>query len=85
MAARGLNPRLLTVPDAPPVVYGELVAPHPTHTYVLYAHYDGQPVDPAQWSTPPFEPVVRAGRLDKGAATVTGDRRRTTRRQSSPF
>ncbi len=70
MAARGLNPRLLTVPDAPPVVYGELVAPHPTHTYVLYAHYDGQPVDPAQWATPPFEPVVRAGRLDKGAAIV---------------
>jgi acetylornithine deacetylase/succinyl-diaminopimelate desuccinylase-like protein len=70
MAARGLNPRLLTVPGAQPVVYGELVAPHPTHTYVLYAHYDGQPVDPAQWTTPPFEPVVRAGPLDKGAATV---------------
>jgi acetylornithine deacetylase/succinyl-diaminopimelate desuccinylase-like protein len=70
MAARGLNPRLLTVPGAPPVVYGELVAPHPTHTYVLYAHYDGQPVDLAQWATPPFEPVVRAGRLDKGAAAV---------------
>jgi acetylornithine deacetylase/succinyl-diaminopimelate desuccinylase-like protein len=70
MAARGLNPRLLTVPDAPPVVYGELVAPHPTHTYVLYAHYDGQPVDPSQWATPPFEPAVRAGRLDMGAATV---------------
>jgi acetylornithine deacetylase/succinyl-diaminopimelate desuccinylase-like protein len=70
MAARGLNPRMLTVPDAPPVIYGELVAPHPTHTYVLYAHYDGQPVDPAQWATPPFEPVIRAGRLDKGAASV---------------
>jgi acetylornithine deacetylase/succinyl-diaminopimelate desuccinylase-like protein len=70
MAARGLNPRLLTVSDAPPVVYGELVAPHPTHTYVLYAHYDGQPVDPAQWATPPFEPIIRAGRLDKGAAIV---------------
>ncbi len=26
----------------------------------LYAHYDGQPVTPADWSTPPFEPTLIA-------------------------
>src|SRR5207302_1123601 len=25
---------------------------------VFYAHYDGQPVDPAQWKTPPWRPAL---------------------------
>src|SRR5262249_5397066 len=28
-------------------------------TIGIYAHYDGQPVDPAQRTSPPFSPVVR--------------------------
>ena len=35
-------------PDAPPVVYGELPAPGAKRTVVLYAHYDGQPVEPSR-------------------------------------
>lgn len=66
MSKRGLNPKLLTLPDTAPVVYGELLVPSATHTYVFYAHYDGQPVDPAEWATPPFEPTLMTGRLDKG-------------------
>ena len=31
---------------------------------MLYDHYDVQPVDPLdEWSTPPFDPDVRDGRL----------------------
>jgi acetylornithine deacetylase/succinyl-diaminopimelate desuccinylase-like protein len=30
---------------------------------VFYAHYDGQPLDPKEWSTPPWQPVLREGRI----------------------
>src|SRR5207237_10155910 len=30
-------------------------------TIAFYAHYDGQPVDPAQWKSPPWEPVIHDG------------------------
>jgi acetylornithine deacetylase/succinyl-diaminopimelate desuccinylase-like protein len=49
MARRGLSPRLLESEDgqAPPLIYGEWRVPGATRTYILYAHYDGQPVTPA--------------------------------------
>ena len=59
MRARNLAPRLLESEDgqAPPLIYGEWRVPGATRTYVLYAHYDGQPVTPSDWTvTPPFTP-----------------------------
>ncbi len=56
---RGVAVRLLDVPGAPPIIYGELKAASAKHTLILYAHYDGQPVDAAQWSSPPWTPVLR--------------------------
>src|SRR4051794_15705081 len=56
---RGVDARLLTVAGAPPVVYGEIRTPGAEHTIVLYAHYDGQPVTPSEWETPPFTPELR--------------------------
>jgi len=54
---RGASARLLSVPGAPPVVYGEFRAPGAQHTIVLYAHYDGQPVTPSEWfGGDPFKP-----------------------------
>src|SRR4051812_26381874 len=64
------NTRLLTVPNAPPAVYGELPAPGATRTLVLYAHYDGQPLDPKQWTTPPWSPVLRTAEVNKGGTIV---------------
>ncbi len=59
LAKRGVEARLLEDPQSPPVVYGELRVPGARRTLVFYAHYDGQPVDPAQWKTPPWSPVLR--------------------------
>src|SRR5262245_42569625 len=50
---RGLAARLLDGEGGPPVVYGERAAPGARRTLVVYVHYDGQPVDPAQWTGSP--------------------------------
>src|SRR5215475_3921093 len=46
---RGVDSRLLSVPGAPAVVYGQIVVPGAKRTIVFYAHYDGQPVTPSEW------------------------------------
>src|SRR3954447_13836807 len=63
LAARRVSARLLEVPDAPPVVYAEINPPGAKATVTFYAHYDGQPVEPAKWATPPFQPTFRGDRL----------------------
>jgi acetylornithine deacetylase/succinyl-diaminopimelate desuccinylase-like protein len=74
MQRRGLNPQLLEgkTKDTPPAVYGEWRTPGATHSIVLYAHYDGQPTDPKQWTgTLPWQPVWRSAALESGGAIVT--------------
>jgi acetylornithine deacetylase/succinyl-diaminopimelate desuccinylase-like protein len=62
LSARGFKvSELKAGPGIAPVVFGYLPSAHAKHTVVYYAHYDGQPVTPSQWSTDPFEPVMRAG------------------------
>jgi acetylornithine deacetylase/succinyl-diaminopimelate desuccinylase-like protein len=68
---RGAEARLLEVENTPPAVYGELRVPGATRTIVLYAHYDGQPVDPRQWTgSAPFAPVLRDKALFEGGRTI---------------
>ena len=62
-AQRGVKTRLLEVADAPPVVFGEIDSPGAARTVTFYAHYDGQPLDPKEWSSPPWQPVLRDGRI----------------------
>lgn len=59
-------------PGAAPAVYGEVLVPNAKRTIVFYAHYDGQPVNPLEWSRDgkPFAPVLRSGVLDKGGEVV---------------
>jgi len=74
MQRRGLNPQLLEAKsnDTPPAVYGEWKVAGATQSIVIYAHYDGQPVDPKAWTaSPPFQPTWRSGRADKGGQIVT--------------
>src|SRR5438477_6451544 len=74
MQRRGLNPQLLEAKtkDVPPTVFGEWKAPGAKHAIVLYAHYDGQPVDPKAWTaSPPFQPTWRSAAFKSGGKIVT--------------
>ena len=73
MKQRGLNPRLLeaNTQNVPPAVYGEWKTPGTQRTLVLYAHYDGQPTDPKQWTgSAPWQPVLRSAALEAGGRTL---------------
>ena len=67
---RGVKAQLLESPGSPPAVLGELRVPGATRTVMLYAHYDGQPVDTSRWATPPWTPVLRDGPLDAGGREI---------------
>lgn len=67
---RGVQARLLEAPGSPPAVYGELKAPGATRTVVLYAHYDGQPVDTARWASAAWRPVLRDKALPDGGRDI---------------
>ncbi|MDT8435722.1 MAG: dipeptidase [Gemmatimonadota bacterium] len=50
--------------DGNPFVVAEHVVNPDLPTLLVYGHYDVQPVDPEElWTTPPFEPTMRDGRL----------------------
>jgi acetylornithine deacetylase/succinyl-diaminopimelate desuccinylase-like protein len=74
MSKLHLEPRLLepaAAPEAPPVIYGEWKVPNSKRTLVLYAHYDGQPVNPAEWVTPAFDPTLRTGPINEGGEVIS--------------
>jgi acetylornithine deacetylase/succinyl-diaminopimelate desuccinylase-like protein len=54
----------------PAAVFGSLKAKGAHRTVIFYAHYDGQPVTPAQWSSDPFDPVMRSSALNTGEHNV---------------
>jgi acetylornithine deacetylase/succinyl-diaminopimelate desuccinylase-like protein len=56
--------RILSAAGGAPAVVARKPAPDGARTVLLYAHHDVQPVgDPADWDSPPFEPVERGERL----------------------
>ena len=70
---RGLTPQLLEpagAADVPPLVYAQWKVPGAKRTLVLYAHYDGQPVNPAEWVTPPFTPTLRTRPASEGGTVI---------------
>lgn len=70
MERRGIASRLVSVEGANPVVFGEMRTADAVRTVVFYAHYDGQPLDPKEWATPPFTPTLRTQTIDSGGRVV---------------
>ena len=58
-----------------PVVYADWLRAPDRPTVMIYGHFDVQPVDPLElWTTPPFDPRVRDGRVyARGASDDKGN------------
>jgi acetylornithine deacetylase/succinyl-diaminopimelate desuccinylase-like protein len=69
----GIPAEIVETSDAPGV-FADLPGRSPV-TLLIYNHYDVQPPDPLEeWTSPPFEPVVRDGRMvARGVADDKGD------------
>jgi len=71
LEARGIETHLLPISGRGPVVFGKLISAEAKRTVIFYAHYDGQPVDPAAWTDgKPFEPVLRDSAIEAGGKRI---------------
>jgi acetylornithine deacetylase/succinyl-diaminopimelate desuccinylase-like protein len=75
LGSLGFRSQILPKPGGHPVVYGELAGASRQKTLLFYNHYDVQPAEPLDlWSSPPFEPAVREGKLyARGACDNKGN------------
>ncbi len=56
--------------DGHPIVFASWLDAPGAPTVLVYGHYDVQPPDPLEeWTTPPFEPTIRDGRIYARGAT----------------
>ena len=68
--ARGASMETVELPGASPVVIGELRTTTPTATLGVYVHYDGQPVDPANWASSPYSATLVSGPWHEGGVVL---------------
>ena len=69
---RGFSTRVLQSGGAP-YVYAELMTPGAEETLLIYAHFDGQPVQAENWAYPPFQPTLLDAPLQDGGQAIDID------------
>ncbi|MEM6572990.1 MAG: M20/M25/M40 family metallo-hydrolase [Pseudomonadota bacterium] len=57
---RGFQSQVVTAGRSPYVLASRHVSDD-LPTVLIYAHFDGQPVLPSNWATPPFKPTLKSG------------------------
>ncbi len=68
--ARGFTAEILPT-EGNPLVWAERRFEGNDRTILFYAHYDGQPADPAAWDqADPFEPVLKAPHPEEGFGAI---------------
>jgi len=75
LAATGIEHVQVLATGGHPVVYGDWLHAPNKPTALVYGHFDVQPADPLEeWERPPFEPLVRDGRIyARGASDNKGN------------
>ncbi|MFQ5748292.1 MAG: M20/M25/M40 family metallo-hydrolase [Planctomycetota bacterium] len=63
---RGARVRIERLPGAAPIVLVRIEAEGARRTLGFYAHFDGQPVDEARWTRPPWTPALLTRSLQEG-------------------
>ncbi|MEJ2206707.1 MAG: dipeptidase, partial [Gemmatimonadota bacterium] len=73
LGAAGLEAEIIDTPGHP-IVLGEWRGAEGAPTVLVYGHYDVQPPEPLdEWTSPPFEPTERGGRIyARGSADDKG-------------
>ena len=69
LEARGFETQTLSAGGAP-YVFAEMIVPNATETILIYAHFDGQPVQEENWAYGPFTPTLLDAPLQDGGEQV---------------
>ncbi len=69
LAERDFKSEVVKAGRAPYVIASRL-QPGATKTLLIYAHFDGQPVDVSTWETPPYVPTLRTALVEEGGQVV---------------
>lgn len=72
LESRGFSTQVLQSGGAP-YVYAEMLTPGAEETLLIYAHFDGQPVQVENWAYPPFEPTLLDAPLQDGGQPIDID------------
>ncbi|WCL52945.1 M20/M25/M40 family metallo-hydrolase [Gimibacter soli] len=69
LTSRGFMSETVSAGGAPYII-AERKVPGATKTLLIYAHFDGQPVQEEEWASPPFTPTLRDGMVVNGAKVL---------------